>query len=169
MTGNRVAHPLLISLADIIMDFQTKLSHRAFMLLAILPVPKFLHKNRRICGVLENCLTHECIDFVMEPLKIATEIRIMMLDPIGWRRYCFTPLAVAIVDTPEALMYAGISPRASPVTMATYKQFSDAFQHEPRMASTTLVQLMEIEVTVNPWDFSLYLPEAKRFSLNGVH
>ena len=101
------------------------------MLLAILPVPKFLHKNRRICGVLKNHLIHECINFVMEPLKIAAEIRIMMSDPLGWRRYCFTPLAVAIVDTPKALMYAGISPRASPVTMATYKQFGDAFQHEP--------------------------------------
>ena len=169
MTGNRVAHPLLISLADIVMDFQTKLSHRAFMLLAILPVPKFLHKNRRICGVLENRLIHECINFIVEPLKIAAEIGIMMLDPLGWRRYCFTPLAAAIVDTPKALMYTGISPRASPVTMATYKQFGDAFQHEPRMASTTLAQLMEIEATVNPWDFSSYLPEAKRFSLNGVH
>ena len=131
MTGNHITHPLLISLADIIMDFQMKSSHCAFMLLAILPVPKFLHKNRRIRGVLENCLIHECIDFVVEPLEIAAEIGIMMSDPLGWRRYCFTPLAAAIVDTPEALMYAGISPRASPVTMPTYKQFSDAFQHEP--------------------------------------
>ena len=130
MTGNCITHPL-ISLADIIMDFQTKSSHHAFMLFTILPVPKFLHKNRRIRGVLENCLTHECINFVMEPLKIAAEIGIIMSDPLGWCRYCFTPLTVAIVDTPEALMYAGISPRASPVTMATYKQFSDAFQHEP--------------------------------------
>ena len=84
MTGNRIAHPLLISLADIIMDFRMKSSHQVFMLLTILPVPKFLHKNRRIRGVLENHLTHECINFIMELLKIATEIRIMMLDPLGW-------------------------------------------------------------------------------------
>ena len=113
MTGNCVAHPLLISLADIVMDFQMKSSHCAFMLLTIFPVPKFLHKNRRIRGVLENCLTHECIDFIMEPLKIATEIGIMMSDPLGWHQYCFTPLAAAIIDTPKVLMYAGISPRAS--------------------------------------------------------
>ena len=105
----------------------------------------------------------------MEPLKIAAEIRIMMSDPLGWHQYCFTPLAAAIVDIPKALMYAGISPRASPVTMDAYKQFGDAFQHTPRMVSITLAQLMEIEVTVNPWDFSSYLPEAKWFSLNGVH
>ena len=169
MTGNRVAHPLLISLADIIMDFRMKASNHAFMLLAILPVPKFLHKNKRIHGVLENRLVHECIDFVVEPLKKAAEIGIMMTDPLGWRRYCFTPLVGAVIDTPEALMYAGVSPKSSPVTMATYKQFGDSFQHEPRTASTTLAQLMEIEETADPWDFASYLPKAKRFRLNGVH
>ena len=169
MTGNRVAHPLLISLADITMDFRMKASNHAFMLLAILPVPKFLHKNKRIRGVLENRLVHECIDFVVEPLKKAAEIGIMMTDPLGWRRYCFTPLVGAVIDTPEALMYAGVSPKSSPVTMATYKQFGDSFQHEPRTASTTLAQLMEIEETADPWDFASYLPKAKRFRLNGVH
>ena len=71
----------------------------------------------------------------------------MMSDPLGWHQYCFTPLTAAIVDIPKALMYAGISPRASPVTMDAYKQFGDAFQHTPRMVSTTLAQLMEIEAT----------------------
>ena len=55
MMGNRVAHPLLISLADIVMDFRMKASNRAFMLLALLPVPKFIHKNKSIYGVLESC------------------------------------------------------------------------------------------------------------------
>lgn len=66
-------------------------------------------------------------------------------------------------------MYAGISPQASPVTMTTYKQFGKAFQHEPQMVSTTLAWLMEIEVTIDPWDFSLYLPEEKQFNCNNVH
>ena len=169
MTGNRVAHPLLISLADIIMDFRMKASNHAFILLAILPVPKFLHKSRKIRGVLENRLVHKCIDFVVKPLKKAAEIGIMMSDPLGWRRYCFTPLVGAIVDTPEALIYAGVSKSASPVTMAIYKQFGDSFRHEPRTASTTIAQLIEIETTSDPWDFTSYLPEAKRFQLNGVH
>ena len=162
MTRNQVAHPLLISLVVIVMDF-------AFMLLAILPVSKFLHKNRKIHGVLENCLIHKCINFVVEPLKIATEIRNIMLDPLSWHQYCFTPLVGAIMSTPEALMYAGISLRASSVTMTTYKQFSNVFQHKPWTVSTTLIQLMEIEVTIDPWDFSLYLPEEKQFNCNNVH
>ena len=69
MTGNRVAHPVLISLANLLMDFKSKVTNRAFMLLVLLPVPKFIEKSRKIRGVLESCLIHECLDFVLKPLK----------------------------------------------------------------------------------------------------
>ena len=127
MTSNQVAYPLLISLADIAIDFQIKLSNCTFMLLVLLPVPKFIHKNKVICGVLVNQLVHECIDDIIKPLKKAAKIGIMMLDPLGWNQYCFTPLVGAIIDTPEALLYAGIGGKTSPITMATYKQFGDPF------------------------------------------
>ena len=169
MMGNQVAHLLLISLVDITMDFQMKTSNHTFILFALLPVPKFLYKNRKICGVLEDCLVHECIDYIMKPLKKAAEIGIMMSDLVSWCRYCFMPLVGAIMDTPKALLYAGITPKISPVTMATYKQFGDSFQHEPWMVSTTLAQLMEVEVAADPWDFASYLPNVKQFCLNGVH
>lgn len=45
MTGGRVAHPLLISLANLLMNFRMKATNHAFLLLALLPVPKFIHKN----------------------------------------------------------------------------------------------------------------------------
>ena len=127
MTGNQVAHLLLISLANITMDYYMKASNHAFMLLTILPVPKFLHKNNRIQGVLENHLVHECIDFVIKPLKKAAKIGVMMSDPLGWCQYCFTPLVSTIIDTPEALLYAGVGGKTSPLTMAAYKQFGNAF------------------------------------------
>ena len=50
MTGDWVAHPLLISLTDIIMDFWTKASNHAFILLAILPVPKFSSQKQEDTG-----------------------------------------------------------------------------------------------------------------------
>ena len=53
------------------------------MLLALLPVPKFIHKNKSICGVIECHLVHECIDDVVKPLKKAAEIGIMMSDPLA--------------------------------------------------------------------------------------
>ncbi|KAG2047312.1 hypothetical protein BDR06DRAFT_864908, partial [Suillus hirtellus] len=41
MTGGRVTHPLLLSLANIHMSTQLKSSSNAFFLTALLPIPKF--------------------------------------------------------------------------------------------------------------------------------
>ena len=127
MTGGRVAHPLLISLANLFMDFRNKATNHAFYLLALLPVPKFIHKNRKICGILESRLIHECFDFILEPLKKAAEIGIMISDPLGSLRYAYTPLAACIVDTPEAAMLSGVAGKTSHLTMASYKEFGDPF------------------------------------------
>ena len=53
--------------------------------------------------------------------------------------------------------------------MATYKEFGDPFQHEPRMALTTLTRLHAIEETVSPWDFDNYIKASGIHRLNGVH
>lgn len=170
MTGDRVAHPLLISMANISMDYRMKTSYHVFSLLALLPVPKFTPKDKKIRGVLENRLIHECLDIVLQPLKSAASVGVMMSDPVGNLRYCFTPLAGYIVDTPEAALLAGVGGKTSPLTMAMYKQFGDPFQHEPRTASVTLAQLHVVESKVHPdHDILAYLKEAKVFRLNGVH
>ncbi|KAH7918086.1 hypothetical protein BV22DRAFT_1108450 [Leucogyrophana mollusca] len=83
MTGDRVAHPLLISLANIHMSTRTKLSSKAFLLTALLPVAKFLHPTKRMRGVLQDRLVHQCLNIVLKPLKIAAAIGIMMSDPIA--------------------------------------------------------------------------------------
>jgi hypothetical protein len=169
MTGGRVAHPLLISLANLFMDFRNKATNHAFYLLALLPVPKFIHKNRRICGILESRLVHECLDFILRPLKKAAEIGIMMSDPLGSLRYAYTPLAAYIVDTPEAAMLSGVAGKTSHLTMASYKEFGDPFRHNPRTSSTTLTQLRAIEDLVAPWDVNAYAKKAAGYRLNGVH
>ena len=53
--------------------------------------------------------------------------------------------------------------------MAIYKQFGDSYQYKLQLPSTTLAQLMKIEVTIHPWDFASYLPEAKQLHLDGIH
>src|ERR1700722_4548062 len=169
MTGNRTAHPLLISLANLDLDFRMKSSYRGFLLLALLPIPKFLHSDKKICPVLDYRLFHECVDFVVEPLKIAASIGIMLSDALGRRRYCFTPLASCIVDTPESALYAGVGGKTSSMTMAYGKKFGDEYRHEPRTASSTLAQLAAIEAKADPWDLATYIQEAKSFRLNGVH
>ena len=170
MTGNRVAHPVLISLANLLMDFKSKASNRAFMLLALLPVPKFIEKSREIRGVLESRLIHKCLDFVLEPLKTAAAVGVIMSDPWHGERYCYTPLAAYIMDYMEAVVIAGVAGKTSPVTTASYKQFGDAFCHPPRTAAHTLSQLAELRAECDPdSDIILYIKTAKEtYRLNGV-
>ncbi|KAI5988871.1 hypothetical protein F5J12DRAFT_907673 [Pisolithus orientalis] len=83
LCGGRVAHPLLVSLANIKMSTHLKLSSNSFMLAALLPVPKFMHKNKHMCGLLEDRLIHECLDIVLEPVKQAAKLGIMLPDSLG--------------------------------------------------------------------------------------
>ncbi|KAI5982843.1 hypothetical protein EDD15DRAFT_2179865 [Pisolithus albus] len=99
--GNRQAHPLLISLANISADIHAKGSTKSYLLLALLPVPKFVHLNKCLCGVLADRLLHQVISIVVRPLKQAAESGHMMSDPLGNLKYCFTPLVAYIADTPE--------------------------------------------------------------------
>jgi hypothetical protein len=169
MTGGRQAHPLLISLANILSDFRMKATNHAFLLLALLPISKFIHKDRKTRGVLENRMIHECLDFILKPLKKAAEVGIMMSDPLGFRRYVFTPLVAYIVDVQEATALSGVAGKTSHITMASYKSFGDPFRHEPRMASTTLARLHAIEETVSPWELAKYIKASSAQRLNGVH
>ncbi|KAI6095947.1 hypothetical protein EDD16DRAFT_1501234, partial [Pisolithus croceorrhizus] len=45
MSGNQMAYPLLISLANIALEIRSKISMHMYLLLALLPIPKFLHKD----------------------------------------------------------------------------------------------------------------------------
>jgi hypothetical protein len=94
---------------------------------------------------------------------------IMMLDLLGTLRYCFTPLAGYIVDTPKAQMLAAVGGKTLLVTMAMFKQFRDPFQHEPHTAFTTLAQLHAIKSIVDLSDVEQYVKEALKHCLNGVH
>ncbi|KAG0700898.1 hypothetical protein DFH29DRAFT_1000703 [Suillus ampliporus] len=93
MMGARIAHPLLLGLANIWMHTHMKLSLKAFLLTALLPIPKYLHPNQRMQGMLEDCLVHECLSIVLKPLIKVAEVGIMSY----------------IVDTPEAAMLFGDS------------------------------------------------------------
>ncbi|KAG1852600.1 hypothetical protein C8R48DRAFT_777420 [Suillus tomentosus] len=166
MTDGRVAHPLLISLANIKMATQNKASSHAFLLTALFPIAEFLHPVRWMQSVLEARLVHHCLDIILEPLKQAARIGRMMSDPLGNLRYCFTPLASYIVDMPEACMLACVRGKTSPVTLAMYKEFRDAFRHPPHTAKLTLDQLASI--TCDPLNVEGYFDECSLFRLSGV-
>ncbi|KAF5321441.1 hypothetical protein D9619_000085 [Psilocybe cf. subviscida] len=169
MTGNRSAHPLLISLANLNMEFRNKVSNNAFILLALLPIAKFTHPTKRICSLLSDRLFHACLDFVTAPLKKAAELGIMMQDPLGWRRLCYTPIAAYIVDTPESALIAGVGGKTSSVTTAAIDNFGDSTRHPSRTALHTLTALHHVRSKVNPCDYELYLKASfASHRLNGV-
>lgn len=168
MTGNRTAHPLLLGLANVRMNVRMKYSNNAFVLCALLPVANFIHPTKRMRGVLNDRLLHQSLDVVLEPLKIAARIGIMMSDPLGRLRFCFTPLAAYIADTQEAIALSCVCGKTSPVTMAMYKQFGDSFRHESRSVSTTLAQLQSVNDRVNPRNLHEYFSAVQEFRLNGV-
>jgi Plavaka transposase len=95
-------------------------------------------------------LIHECLDFILGPLKAATKVGIMLSDPLGWHWFCFTPLAAYIVDTLESTLVTGAIGKTSSVTMVLYKQFRDNFRHEPCTASATIAQLLVVKAKADP-------------------
>jgi len=101
MSGNRMAHPVLISLANIDTRLRSKTSLHTYLLLALLPITKFMHKTTWVRSLLQDRLVHQALNIVLSPLKTAASMGIMMSDPRGNLRYCFTPLVAWIADTPE--------------------------------------------------------------------
>ena len=169
MTGGRTAHPLLISLANISMEFRNKASSHAFLLLALLPIPKYIHKNKKIRGMLESRLYHQCLDIILAPLKAAAQFGAMLSDPLGNLRWCFTPLASFIVDTPEAQLISCVGGKSSPVTTAYHKQFGDNFRHPARTGSLTLTTINKINNSQTALEsLEKYEKTAKSYRLNGV-
>ncbi|KAG1882447.1 hypothetical protein F4604DRAFT_1921634 [Suillus subluteus] len=139
MTGGRIAHLLLISLANVKVATRNKASSHAFLLIALLPIVDFLHPVKRMQSILEARLVHQCLDTILELLKQAACIGRMMSDLLGNLRYCFTPLASYIVDTPKACMLA---------------------------SKSTLDQLASIKC--GPLNVEGYFDECSPFRLNGV-
>ena len=80
MSGNHMAYPLLISLANINLLICSKTSLHAYLLLALLPIVKSTHKNTRIRGLLQDRLVHQALNVVLSPLKTVAAVGVMMSD-----------------------------------------------------------------------------------------
>ncbi|KAF8833336.1 hypothetical protein BDN67DRAFT_1017680, partial [Paxillus ammoniavirescens] len=168
MTGNHMAYLLLISLANIDTSIRLKPSLHRYLLLALLPIPKFLHKTTPVRSPLQDRLIHQALDKVLSPLKIAAAVGIMMNDPVGNLRYCYTPLALWIADTPEESLLSATSCKAFPVMTATSKQFGDAFRHPSRTGPAALATIRVACTQSDPSDYKNFLKVIKALHLNSV-
>ena len=169
MSGNRMAYPLLISLANIDASIWSKASIHAYLLLALLPTTKFLHKHTRVHGLLQDQLVHQALNIVLSPLKTAAAVGIMMSDPRGNLCYCFTPIAAWIANMPEeSLLPAGTSTKVSPVTTATATEFGDAYWHPSHTAANTLAAICTTCSQYPPMNYKNFLKAIKQLQLNSV-
>ena len=159
-TGDRVAHPLLLTIPNLSMDVRMKSTYHTLPLIALLPCPKFVSLKKSLRGVVENRLLHHCIDIVCKPLKQASTRGALMSDSVGRIRLYFTPLVAHIVDTPEAAVIAGVGGKTSHLTLASHKSFGDSFCHPTRLGIVTLSQIACISEDVDPWNLERFVKEA---------
>ncbi|KAI6001511.1 hypothetical protein EDC04DRAFT_2908687 [Pisolithus marmoratus] len=131
MTGNHMAHPVLISLANIDVSIHSKMSLHGYLLLALLPIPKFIHKNTCVHGLLQDWLVHQALNWVLTPLKTVATVGVMMSNLAGNLQYCYTPLALWIADTPEECLLAATSPKASPIATANPRTLCACTEQDP--------------------------------------
>ncbi|KAI9570933.1 hypothetical protein HD554DRAFT_2037123 [Boletus coccyginus] len=131
MSRNHMAYPLLISLANIDPVIHSKISLHIYLLLALLPIPKFIHKDMCTRSLLHDRLIHQALNEVLELLKTAAHVGIMMNDPT----------ATYIADTPELSLVACTDPKASLFTTAMLKNFGDSVPHPPHIGSHTLTAI----------------------------
>ena len=170
MTGDRSTHPLLITLANIDSMIRASSSSHALKLLALIPTPKFVGVKKGLHGILENRFVHMCLDFVTAPLKATAQNGAWMADYAGYICWCFTPLAAYIADTPEAAALAGVAGKTSHLTMASFKEFGDPFQHPPQLAADILASLDTLSYHFHPSDVEVYRTNARQlFRLNGIN
>lgn len=160
-----------MSLACIHGNVRNKASNHAWLLLALLPCPKFLGSKqdlKKYSGLLEKRVLHKSLDIACLSLKIIAYQGRMFTDPRGYSRWCYTPLVAEVGDNPEILDLVGVSPSSSGPTIATSSQFGDPFRHTPRTAANTLGRLAILRERVDPNNLDLWMAASKAYGLNGV-
>ncbi|KAG1834742.1 hypothetical protein EV424DRAFT_1290603, partial [Suillus variegatus] len=109
-------------LGNIQSEVRMKATAHTWRCVIFIPIPKFdVHPDFQT--LLHTHLFYKCIDRIFAKCKVATRTGEYMLDPMGYIRYCFTPLVAYTADLPEAQLIACISKNVSPLTMATQSDF----------------------------------------------
>ena len=141
---------------------------RSYLLLALLPVPKFIHLNACLHGVLADWLLHQVILLVIKPLKKAAEVDCMMSNPLRNLKHCFTPLIAHIADILEQCVITCVTSNTSAISMAMSKQFGGPICCAAHTACKTHYQLTVVRRKMHASNLSLYFWACQKWWLNGV-
>ena len=161
-------HPLFLTIGNIRSDVRMKATAHAWSCIVYMPIAQFVAHSDYV-GVLQARLWHRCMDIVCGSLKSVAARGAFIADSIGFKCYCFTPLAAYIADLLEQLIIACVLQTASPVTLATKAEFSSATPCPPRSGLHTLHQIHRLAQHINLWKVREFLEAAKALHLSGVH
>ncbi|PVF91792.1 hypothetical protein CPB86DRAFT_718777 [Serendipita vermifera] len=167
LAGDKKAWPLYLSLGNIKSAIRNKPSNRAWVLLAYLPIPHF-EDPKLLHTTLQSRLFHQCIEFILDPLKTTGREGILMTDSLGKRRQCFPCIAAYLADYPEQLLINAAAANNSPTTTAGFHELGDKHPHPPRTRDWILNAIAEVAAAVDSSDIDAYQKAAKLKGLNGV-
>ncbi|KAG2031309.1 hypothetical protein BDR03DRAFT_1016256 [Suillus americanus] len=149
-TGGLKMHPLFLTIRNIQGNVRMKATSHAWRCTAFMPIPTFI-VNSDFQTLLWSCLWHKCMDLVCSNLKVAARV------------------GDHIADLPKQLMIACVTKNSSPVTTATQNEFGDETLHPPWNRIDTYTRIQQLCTRVDPWDLVVFLREAKKLCLSGVH
>ncbi|KAG2131511.1 hypothetical protein BD769DRAFT_1627765 [Suillus cothurnatus] len=168
VTSGLEMHPVFITIGNIDSEVRSKATSRAWCCVGYMPIVKFkVHPDYQT--ILQAHLWHKCMCLIFANLKAAAAEGCFMPDPFWYIHYVFMPLIAHVCDLPEATMIAAVSKNASPLTMATQKEFGDGTLYPPHTGQDTLQCIINISKTVDPWDLDKFQKAAKAVYLSGVH
>jgi hypothetical protein len=159
--GNKKAWLLYLSLGNIQAFVCNKPSNR--VLLAYLPIVDF-DNPKALQMPLKNCLFHQCLEFILAPLKESGVIGVPMTDSTGTEWLCFPIIASYLADLPEQQLINVAASNQYPTTTASGKDYGSNEPHPPRMKEWIEGRIAEVSSTVDSSD----VDAAKLKGLNGV-
>lgn len=164
--GDKESHPLYMSCGNINKWLRTKASARCWIKIAEIPIVKFAEKAFQ--GLLSKRLYHKCASIVLECLIQMSHQPELMSDPSGILRLVRAILAVFIGDLPEKSLVSGMAQNRSPISLASLKEFGDAFPHDIRTGDFTKAEINKVNETDVPLTLAQVARRSKLAGLNGV-
>jgi hypothetical protein len=163
-------YPVYLSLGNIDEEVRNKLSNDAYMPIALLPIHPFEHiEDSETRIALTARLLHKCLNLCLKSLKAAAAKGVLMRDPEGNWRLCFTPLLAYLCDIEEATMLAGVMKGVSHVTLAWGAKLGDPTKHHARTGDRFRNLTSRLEKSYDPWrQLKQYINACRREGYIGV-
>lgn len=165
--GDKEAHCVYMTCGNIISDVRTKLSSRAWIMVAQIPVAKFNEQDYQ--GMLTSRLYHKCMAIVTANLKQCSQVPVPMKDASSVVRLVRTILLAHLADHPEQQTIACVAGNCSPISLARHADLGADALLAPRTRAYTFGRIRQLRLKcVDPDNLWLVDRHVLKFESNGV-